>query len=139
VKARISPLRKPVGAEGIRVPGDKSISHRALMFAALAGIARWLGGFDALNALGVKQESLAIWVVGAFVMAFVLVHAIRYAGATGAAQGAAVGFFNWLGFVLIVILEEYAAARYAFKLVAIKSGAYLVELVVMGIILASWA
>jgi 3-phosphoshikimate 1-carboxyvinyltransferase len=36
VKARISPLRKPLSAQGIRVPGDKSISHRALMFAALA-------------------------------------------------------------------------------------------------------
>ena len=36
----------------------------AVMFAALAGIAHWLGGFDALNALGVKQESLAIWVDG---------------------------------------------------------------------------
>ena len=36
MKARISPLRGPVRAEGLRVPGDKSISHRALMFAALA-------------------------------------------------------------------------------------------------------
>ena len=36
MKARISPLRRPVRAEGVRVPGDKSISHRALLFAALA-------------------------------------------------------------------------------------------------------
>src|SRR5439155_15117271 len=36
VKARVSPLRKPVRGEGVRVPGDKSISHRALLFAALA-------------------------------------------------------------------------------------------------------
>ena len=36
----------------------------AVMFAALAGIAHWLGGFDALNSLSVKQESLAIWVDG---------------------------------------------------------------------------
>ena len=55
-------------------------------------------------------------------MAFVLVDAIRYAGATGPAQGAAVGFFNWLGFVFIVVLEEYAATKSAFKLVAIKGG-----------------
>ena len=34
----------------------------AVMFAALAGIAHWLGGFHALHPLGVKQESLAIWV-----------------------------------------------------------------------------
>ena len=30
-----------------------------------------------------------------FVMAFVLVHAVHYAGAVGSGQGAAVGFFNW--------------------------------------------
>jgi hypothetical protein len=87
---------------------------------------------------GGMAKSLAIWIVGSVVMAFVLVHAIRYAGATNPAQGAAVGFFNWLGFVLIVVLEEYAAAKYQFRLVAIKSGGYLVELVVMGAILATW-
>ena len=36
MKARISPLRRPVRAGGVRVPGDKSISHRALLFASLA-------------------------------------------------------------------------------------------------------
>jgi len=36
VRARISPLQKPLSAKGVRVPGDKSISHRALLFAALA-------------------------------------------------------------------------------------------------------
>jgi hypothetical protein len=55
---------------------------------------------------GGMAKSLAIWIAGSFVMALVLVHAIRYAGATGPARGAAVGFFNWLGFVFIVMLEE---------------------------------
>jgi 3-phosphoshikimate 1-carboxyvinyltransferase len=36
VRARISPLRRKLEAQGLRVPGDKSISHRALIFAALA-------------------------------------------------------------------------------------------------------
>ncbi|HEY2029139.1 MAG TPA: 3-phosphoshikimate 1-carboxyvinyltransferase [Myxococcales bacterium] len=36
MKAKVFPLRKPVQAGGLRVPGDKSISHRALLFAALA-------------------------------------------------------------------------------------------------------
>ena len=35
MKVRISPLQQPLAAAGVRVPGDKSISHRALMFAAL--------------------------------------------------------------------------------------------------------
>lgn len=37
MKARISPLRGPLtAAKALRVPGDKSISHRALLFSALA-------------------------------------------------------------------------------------------------------
>ena len=36
MKARIGPLRAALRAERERVPGDKSISHRALLFAALA-------------------------------------------------------------------------------------------------------
>ncbi|HEX4384682.1 MAG TPA: 3-phosphoshikimate 1-carboxyvinyltransferase [Myxococcales bacterium] len=36
MRATIKPLRNPVQATGLRVPGDKSISHRALLFAALA-------------------------------------------------------------------------------------------------------
>ena len=37
MRVRISPLRGPLRPQGaLRVPGDKSISHRALLFAALA-------------------------------------------------------------------------------------------------------
>src|SRR3954471_17548433 len=50
MKARVSPLRKALGGEPVRVPGDKSISHRALLFAALAEgesrIAGLAGGED---------------------------------------------------------------------------------------------
>ena len=44
MRARISPLQKPLNAAGVRVPGDKSISHRALMFAALAEGESRIGG-----------------------------------------------------------------------------------------------
>jgi len=43
-------------------------------------------------------------VIGSALMAFVLVHAVHYAGANGWGQGAAVGFFNWLGFVAVATL-----------------------------------
>jgi len=50
----------------------------AVMFAALAGIAGWLGGFHALRPLGVKQESLAIWVDGAtFLVSAFLISRLR--------------------------------------------------------------
>jgi hypothetical protein len=87
---------------------------------------------------GGMGKGVTIWILGSVLMAFVLVHAIRYAGATTIGQGAAVGFFNWLGFVFVTNLEEYGAAKYPFKLVAIKTGGYLVELLVMGAILAVW-
>ncbi|HEY1952445.1 MAG TPA: DUF1761 domain-containing protein, partial [Gemmatimonadaceae bacterium] len=88
---------------------------------------------------GGMGKAITIWVLGSVLMAFVLVHAVRYAGATTALQGAAVGFFNWLGFVFVFGLEEYGAVKYPFKLVAIKTGSYLVALLVMGAILAAWA
>ncbi len=44
MRALISPLQKPLNASGVRVPGDKSISHRALMFAALAEGESRIGG-----------------------------------------------------------------------------------------------
>ncbi|MGZ6142119.1 MAG: 3-phosphoshikimate 1-carboxyvinyltransferase [Myxococcales bacterium] len=44
MRARISPLSKPLTATGVRVPGDKSISHRALLFAALAEGESRIGG-----------------------------------------------------------------------------------------------
>ena len=43
-------------------------------------------------------------VIGSALMAFVLVHAVHYAGAHSSAPGAAVGFFNWLGFVAVATL-----------------------------------
>ncbi|HEY6908147.1 MAG TPA: 3-phosphoshikimate 1-carboxyvinyltransferase [Myxococcales bacterium] len=50
MKARVAPLRGTLSGEGVRVPGDKSISHRALLFAALAEgesrIAGLAGGED---------------------------------------------------------------------------------------------
>jgi 3-phosphoshikimate 1-carboxyvinyltransferase len=36
MKARIHPLRQKLRGEDLRVPGDKSVSHRSLLFAALA-------------------------------------------------------------------------------------------------------
>ena len=45
-------------------------------------------------------------VIGSALMAFVLVHAVHYAGAHNWTQGAAVGFFNWLGFVAVATLDS---------------------------------
>jgi dTMP kinase len=50
----------------------------AIVFAALAIPAHWLGGFDALSSLHVKQGSLAIWVDGStFLVSAFLISRLR--------------------------------------------------------------
>jgi dTMP kinase len=44
------------------------------VFAALAGVAKWLGGFSALHGLRVSQETVAIWFdVGTFLLSAVMI------------------------------------------------------------------
>lgn len=73
-----------------------------------------------------------------FVMAFVLVHAVHYAGAVNASQGAAVGFFNWLGFIATVMLMLTLYEKRPAKLLWINSGFQLISLLIMGAIVAVW-
>jgi len=98
---------------------------------------RLTGVTDAQMKAGMAK-ALTVEVVGNFVMAFVLVHAVHYAGAHGALQGAAVGFFNWLGFVLVVALAAAAYENRPLALVAINTGYQLVGLLAMGAIVAVW-
>ena len=83
-------------------------------------------------------KAVLIDVIGSFLMAFVLVHAVRYAGATMAFQGMAVGFFNWLGFVAVVTIGTVTYERRPFKLVLLNNGYLLISLLVMGAMLAVW-
>ena len=83
-------------------------------------------------------RALGFDLVGSIVMAFVLVHAIKYAGAAGVASGAAVGFLNWLGFVAVATLSATLHEHRSLKLWLISSGFQLVALLVMGAILAVW-
>ena len=77
-------------------------------------------------------------IVSALVMAFVLVHAVRYAGANSATLGAVVGFMNWLGFVAVSQLNGVLYGRRPLAMFAIEAGYWLVALVVMGAILGGW-
>jgi hypothetical protein len=74
----------------------------------------------------------------ALVIAFVLVHAVHYAGAAGMVQGAMVGFFNWLGFVATVTLGITLYEKKPLALFAIINGWQLISLMTMGAILAMW-
>ena len=87
---------------------------------------------------GGMAKGMTTWIIGAILMTFVLAHAVFYAGARSFGTGAAVGFFNWLGFVLVVQLDDWAAAKRSVRFLAINAGANLVALVIMGAILARW-
>lgn len=83
-------------------------------------------------------KALVVDFVGSLLMAFVLVHAIRYAGATTVPQGLAVGFFNWLGFVVVVTIGNVTYERKPFGMFLLNNGYLLISLLAMGAILAVW-
>ncbi len=83
-------------------------------------------------------KALVVDFVGSLVMAFVLVHVIRYAGATTVLQGLAVGFFCWLGFVAVTTISTVTYERKPFKLFLLSNGYLLISLLAMGAILAVW-
>ena len=113
----------------------------ALWYSPLLFLKEWqrLSGVSDEAMKGGMAKGMATWIVGALLMSFVLAHAVFYAGAHGVGTGAAVGFFNWLGFILVVQLDDWAAARRPFKLLAINAGSNLVALLIMGAILGGWS
>jgi len=103
-----------------------------------AGPWRALIGISEADMKAVLGKAMAVDFVGSLIMAFVLVHAVVYAGATTAVLGAAVGFLNWLGFVATVTIAQVTYERRPFRLFLINNGALLIALVIMGAILAVW-
>ena len=82
--------------------------------------------------------AIAVDLIGNFVMAFVLVHAVHYAGAKGVGEGMAVGFFNWLGFIGVVTLTAGLYEKKPFKLWLINNAYLCLSLLVMGAIVTVW-
>src|SRR5438045_9231252 len=85
----------------------------ALWYSPLLFLKSWqqLNGITDEQMKGGTAKGMTTWIVGAMVMTFVLAHAVYYAKATSVALGAAVGFVNWLGFILVVQLDDWAAAH----------------------------
>ncbi len=76
--------------------------------------------------------------VAYFVQAYVLAHFIHYTNAKDAKGGAQTGFWIWLGFNAVLLMQSSLFEQRPFTLFFINSGYELVSLVVMGIILAVW-
>jgi hypothetical protein len=76
----------------------------------------------------------------ALVMAFVLLHAIRYAmpGSKDLGLGLVVAFLNWLGLVMPVQLATTNYEKKPFKYFLITGGYQLVTILAMGAVLTLW-
>ena len=82
--------------------------------------------------------SIAIWAIASLVTSWMLAHFLHWTNTTTALRGMGIAFHIWLGFVLVFMLDDYAAEKRPFALVAIKAGGQLVGLLLMGAILGAW-
>jgi len=97
---------------------------------------------------GVTPESMQRGLVRAIVvdfilslvLSFVLYHAVMYATnmTPSIGGGIAVGFLNWLGFVLATHLPLWAYENRSFKLISIGTGSNLVSMLLMGALFGLW-
>ncbi len=70
-------------------------------------------------------------------LAWVLVHALTYAKARSAQEGAVVGFWNWFGFVATIMGITNRYRMQPWMLWGIDSGYQLVNFILGGIILTA--
>lgn len=112
----------------------------AIWYSPIAFLPRWMAatGVSEAHMKAAFPKAIAIDIIGAFVVAFVLLHAVHYAGAHAAGQGAAVGFFNWLAFIGVITLGQIVYEHRPFSYFAINNAYLLLSLMIMGAILAVW-
>ncbi len=83
-------------------------------------------------------KAVGVDAVLSLVMAFILLHAVTYAGANSWWTGGLVGALNWLGFIFTTFFALWAYENRPLKLIAINTGHNLVALILMGALLAVW-
>lgn len=88
------------------------------------------------------NTNYAVQIVGSLVMAYVLAHSLVFASTylqiSGLNAGLQAGFWSWLGFVAPVTLGSVLWDRKPLMLWVINSSYVLVQLLLMGVILALW-
>jgi hypothetical protein len=91
---------------------------------------------------GHPKDGLVIGMIssflGDFLVAFILLHFVMWAGATTLGMGAFVGFITWLGFFAATQFPQGIYENRPVNLFAINTGYWLVGLLVIGPILAVW-
>ncbi len=83
-------------------------------------------------------KSYMIMSVAALLMSYILAHFIKYTGSVTAIEGLQAGFWLWLGFIATVMVNSVLWEERPWKLYLLNVVYYLVSLLGMGVILASW-
>jgi hypothetical protein len=83
-------------------------------------------------------KQVAVAFVTSLLLAYVLAHVLRFAGAETARAGAAAAFVLWLGFVATSNLETVIFESRPLGLYLINNGYHLVGMLGMGALLAAW-
>lgn len=100
------------------------------------------GGFSKKDINKAKKKGMGKMIlasfVGSLVMAWVLAYFVVYATASNFVQGMQVGFWLWLGFIATVLLGSVLWEGRVVKYYLINVAYWLVNVAVMGGILAVW-
>lgn len=88
-------------------------------------------------------KMIGLGMLSAILMAYVLSHNVAfsgaYLGASGVWLGLMTGFWNWLGYQVIIFVNGYLYERKSVKLTVINALYMLIALLVMGSIIAVWS
>lgn len=88
------------------------------------------------------KRSVIPQIICSFLIAFTLKHNVVFGSAYlmmgGVAAGLQAGFWNWLGFVATVSLGSVLWEKKPWKFWFITAGYYLVAMLIVGIVLATW-
>ncbi len=91
----------------------------------------------------IAKKSAAKAMIGMFIVAlisaFVLAHFVDFTQATTFGAGVVTGLWLWLGFSGAVIFSNFAFERRPFKWFLITAGYQLVNLAILGGVLAVWS
>jgi hypothetical protein len=112
----------------------------ALWYSPMLFLKPWMR-MTGITAEQMKQgmgKKISFDVIGSILMAFAMLHAIRYAGVTSVPWGMAVGFLNWLGFVAVATISTVTYERRPAGLFLLNNGYNLISLMIMGVIIALW-
>ena len=87
-------------------------------------------------------KMMVLGTVSAIIMGYVLSHNVAFSGAymgtSGLILGLSTGFFNWLGYQVIIFVNGYLYEKKSVKLVVINASYMLIALLTMGAIIAVW-